>query len=190
MAAQKRSDIQTLPCLIFNSVGQKEEARGFFNINKLRKPISAIDTFRALLIAGDEIALFVKQICDELDIEITKNSNHAHQLKCIAIAQNLAKNNKDDFIQIMTFVNTLCGDVMAISDRLLTGISYINAHCEYGLNNKKLTTRLLEAGPVRLLEGANKASMYFNKGGPKIFAQGFLDVINKGLKIKFTLDKD
>ena len=182
LAAMKRSDIKTLPCVVFRSKGQSREARGFYDSNSNRKPVSAISKFRALVVAGDETALFVKGILDERGIIVGKESDHPHVLRCIHRAQVLARIDKDAFTEVLDFIVKLCGNTTGIHEQLLGGIYYMHKNCGAGLRDSRLKDRLLTVGVLRLVESATRAAAYFAKGGPKVWAQGFLDAVNKGLR--------
>lgn len=189
LAALKNSNVKELPCIVFNTIGQKKEARGFYDVNNLRKAMSAMDKFRALLVAGDDSALYLKNCCDQLGIEIVPCPSTGKQMKCVAKALALVQSNKIKFNEIITFCDKLCGVSEIISDIILSGIAYIHNNYEGGLDDKRLSARLLDAGPVRLTQGAKKARDYRGgaSGGASIYAEGMFDVINKGLKIKFVL---
>lgn len=189
LAALRRSDIKELPCLLFSTKSQKSEARGFYNANALRKSVGAIDKFRALSVAGDETAIYVNEVFEKHGITINPcGSIGPNQIKCVAICIKLASENRENFEAVFSFVCELCKDVMPIPRDLILAINYIHNHCGDGLLNKRLTSRMIDAGPGALLEGTARAAGYFAKGGEKVFAQGVLDVVNKGLQYKFELE--
>jgi hypothetical protein len=186
LAAMKRDDITTLPCLVFNTTGQREEAKGFLDVNGNRKPIGAIAKFRASVVAGDETAIYVKHIIEKHSITITGSGGGSPgQIKCVALCMRMASIDRERFVRAFSFTVKLCSEAMFIHERILAAINYIDTHCENGLDDKRLSSRLMDAGPGRLLEGANRASSYFAQGGTAIWAQGFLDVINKGISNRF-----
>lgn len=75
---------------------------------------------------------------------------------------------------------------MPVHEKLLSGLWYMNGQIEGGLNGRKLSNRITEIGAKRLLDGATRAQAFYIRGGPKVFADGMLQEINKGLHNKFT----
>ena len=47
---------------------------------------------------------------------------------------------------------------------------------------------MLKAGYDALVEGTAKASAFFAKGGARVWAQGIVEVINKGHRIRLEMD--
>jgi len=192
IAAKKRSDIKELPCIVFKSSNQVEEARGFVASNSNRKPVMAIDKFRALLVAKDENALFVKETLDKAKISVSKRAIKTHEVKCVALLQTLAASNRDNFVITINFASRFCNGFVPISDRILKGLSYIDLHVDNGLKNKRLTDRLNIIGPIKIVAQIDKAVNYMGKTGARVFARGILDGANIGLaeKYKFRFIKD
>lgn len=54
MAAKKRGDIQSLPCVIGQFDTVADEAKTYTALNENRRPMSALDKFRAAIASGDE----------------------------------------------------------------------------------------------------------------------------------------
>ena len=188
-AAKRRSDITHLPCVVFQTTDVKQEARGFLTIQTMRKPVTAIAKQKAMVTAGDEVAAYVQQQCDALGLQINGSTNKAGQLKCIAWCIRRAAENKAVFSLVLALGAELSTqDNMPVHERVLEGLWVLNAKCGEGLADKRLTKRLREKGARTLLDAANKAAAYYASGGGKIWAQGMLAELNKGLQRKFTMD--
>lgn len=187
MGARSRSDIKELPCVVYR-LNRQQEACAFLELNGGR-PVSTLYKYRASLVAGDETALFVKQVLDGLGI-VASGECKPGEIRCLALVLRLASLSRSDFVKVITFASELCTDKMGINERLLGGLDYLHKNCGTGLDDKRLTSRLMEVGPGRLIEGAVRASSYFARGGAKIFATGFLDVINKGLRSRFEFNAE
>jgi len=185
IAAMKNSKIQELPCIVFNSTSQITEANGFLRTNKNRKPITSYDAFQAMLTAQDENALFVKRQFEKLGLILTSKMTKPKQISCVGLCLRLSEQNRDNFVFILGVTSKLCDEVMGISDRMLSGMAYIHSHVEDGLKNKRLVTRIINAGPSKTMEGIQRAASYYTAGGGKVFGQGILDTANRGLKNKF-----
>lgn len=189
LAAKRRADITHLPCVVFQTQDVKTEARGFLDLNTGRKPVTAVAKQKALVAAGDEVAAFVQQECDALGLQITSSGWKPGHLKCIAWCVKRASEDREAFRAVLTLGAELSAkDETAVAERVLEGLWVLNARCGNGLEDKRLVRRLREKGARALLEGANRASAYYAQGGGKIWAQGMLSEVNKGLQHKFSLD--
>lgn len=189
LAAKRRSDITHLPCVVFETADVKTEARGFLDLNTGRKPVTAVAKQKAMVAAGDEVAAYVQQQCEALGLEIKPSAHTAGQLKCVAWCTRRAAEDKDVFRLVLAMGAELSTqDQMPVAERLLEGLWLLNAKCGEGLADKRLTKRLREKGARVLLDAANRAAAYYASGGGKVWAQGMLAELNKGLQRKFTMD--
>lgn len=187
-AAMRRSDISELPCIVFETENLKEEAKAFITANTNRKAMTAIEKLKGLSESGDETSAFVVNQISKYGLRIAKTATKGNEIKCIQACQRIAGKNRQSFVETLS----LCAELSAqsnnpISERVLFGIDYINLHIDGGVVEKRLRNRIISVGSVALLEGANKASAYFARGGERVWADGMLSVINKGLRNQFAL---
>lgn len=187
-AAAERSDIADLPCLVFDSEGADEEAQAFLQLNTNRKPIKIIDRHKARLVAGDKTAGFVQEWCDLLELRIMDKTD-VGTIKSIGWCYRRAQDDPDAFVAVLSFAaETSKKHRVAISERLLEGVWYINKYVDGGLENKRLYKRMDSIGAQALLDAANRASAFYTSGGARIWATGMMEEINKGLRHKFVLN--
>lgn len=188
VAAKRRSDINELPCMIFKTPDVKTEARAFLTVNTGRKPVTAISKQKALVAAGVAIAIYVQQTCDVLGLEIRSTARTAGTINCIAWCAKRAKDSLETFDAVLEIGAELSTkDDMPVAEKLLEGLWYLNARCGDGLKDKRLVKRLREKGGRLLLDAATRAAAYTAAAGGKIWAEGMLAEINKGLQRKFTM---
>lgn len=188
MGSMRRSDIDALPCLVFTSTGIKEEASRFYDINTDRKAVSAIAKHRALLAAGDKTAAQVQHELDLLDLRIVATATSAGHLKCIGWCMSKCAENPESFRAVLELVTTICNlDSMPVSEKLCQGFWYLNQICEGGVRNKRLWQRSIEKGGRVLLTAATRAAAIYAAGGLKVFGEGMLTEINKGLRTKIEV---
>lgn len=187
--AKRRSDITTLPCIVFQTAGAKEEASSFLDINTGRRAVSAIGKFKAMLTAGDEAALAVHSTLEALGIRAVQTANKPRDLKSIAWAVRKAGEDLKKFETVMIAAAELCHD-MPIPERLIEGLWYIQERLQCGIEDKRFNARLRAVGARGLVNAASKASAYFVRGGGRTWATGMMDEINKGLRNKFELRGD
>lgn len=185
-AALLRSDIETVPCIIFKTSDVREEATGFVQANTLRKPISTFDKHRALLVAGDETAALVERLLDDGGFEPSTNSSKKNGVKCYGILHKLAKNKRDALLSAWPLVCAVCNGRM-LSERILEGLVLIEAVGSEKVSSKKWSNIVLSVGFDALLDGAQSAAAYYSRGGAKVWADGMLQVINKGRRHRLEL---
>lgn len=74
-AASLRGDIQQLPCLVEEFANVAEEAALFNDLNGRRRPVSALDKFRAALVAGDPDCTAIGAAMDRAGLALARHSN-------------------------------------------------------------------------------------------------------------------
>lgn len=191
MAAKRRSDILMLPCVVFETEDVKSEARGFLDLNTGRKPVTAVAKQKALVTAGDEVAAYVQAELDALGLEIKEATNIPGQIKCIAWCVRRAAEDREAFRQVLRFGAELSAvDKVPVMQKLLEGLWWLHTKCMNGLDDKRLAKRLREKGATELVNAATRAAAYYHSGGGKVWAQGMLAELNKGLQYKFTMNGD
>lgn len=188
-AALRRSDVDTLPCIVFKTTDAKEEAKAFVDVNSCRQPVSALAKHNANVVAGDETATFLQDLTDSIGLEFSKRTSKPSHIKAVHWCSNIASDraNRPDLKLVLGVAADLCKEAgTPIMDRLLQGLWYLNRNCEGGLSNKRLLKRIHEVGAKRLLESANRASAYYAAGGAKVWATGMLEEVNKKLHNRFS----
>jgi hypothetical protein len=190
-AAKRRSDITHLPCVVFKTADVKQEARGFLTIQTMRKPVTAVAKQKAMVTAGDEVAGFVQQTVETLGLQIRPSAGKAGELKCVGWCLKRAADDRETFVKVLRLGAALCTqDNMPVAERVLEGLWMLNDKCGSGLADPRFVKRLHERGGRVLLDAANKAAAYYSSGGGRIWAQGMLGELNKGLqeRRRFTMD--
>ena len=74
-AAKLRGDIQQLPCLIEEYTDVAEEAALFNDLNDRRRPVSALDKFRAAVVAGDADCIAIGAALERAGLTLAPHSN-------------------------------------------------------------------------------------------------------------------
>lgn len=189
-AAMRRSDIKSLPCLIFRTEEVKAEARGFIDLNTKRKPISIHAKHRAMCAAGDEVALFVLEETNRLGVTVKPDKPGAGELDCVGWCLRAAQVDRAAFTTVLDLAAKLArADEAPITKKLLDGLMYLHKNCGDGLGDARLRSRIVKVGAVTLDTAARKAAMYFGEGGARIWAGGMLNEINKNVphRLRFSI---
>lgn len=190
LAARKRSDVTHVPCVVFQTKSVKSEAKSFLDLNTFRRPVSAVSKQKAMVAAQDEVAVYVQRKLESLGVSVTERVSGGGQIKSVAWCTARAAENRSSFDAVIELCAELSGaDDLPIKQRLLDGLWVINARVKNGLYDKRLVKRLREKGARVLLNAAGKASAFYANGGGKVWAQGMLAEINKGLQRKFVFDE-
>jgi len=188
LAAKRRSDITMLPCVVFETSSVQEEALGFLGLNGGRKPVTAVAKHKAMVAGGDEVAGFVRDVISMYGLKISTNSNAVDHIKCVAWCIKRAKDNRGTFMRVMRLGSELCrASEISVHERILEGLWVLHQRCGDGLDDKRLVKRLADVGGRALLDGINRAAAYYATGGGRIWAEGMLSEVNKGLRNKFEM---
>jgi hypothetical protein len=75
-AAIVRGDIAHLPCVVQSFANRGDEAAAFVALNKQRRPLGAVEVFKASLAAGDEDAAAVMAVITAAGLSIAPHCNH------------------------------------------------------------------------------------------------------------------
>jgi hypothetical protein len=75
-AAVLRGDIPQLPCVVSHFDSAEREAAAFVALNQQRRPLNALDLFKAALAAGDKDAVAIKQCLDQAGLRLASTTNN------------------------------------------------------------------------------------------------------------------
>lgn len=75
--ASKMRGERSVPCKILCDLSMIDEAELFAKQNIGTVALSGYDRFKAMLVSGNEVAIGIKEVCDEFGVEIRKASNNS-----------------------------------------------------------------------------------------------------------------
>jgi hypothetical protein len=75
-AAVMRADIAQLPCVVSHFDSADREAAAFVQLNQQRRPLGALDLFKAALASGDPTATLIKQCLEDAGLELANSTNN------------------------------------------------------------------------------------------------------------------
>lgn len=190
-AALRRSDIKELPCIVFELASVAQEAEGFIDANTKRKAVDALSKHLAGLVAKDPRSLRLEAAINGSGLTLLPaqgGTGNAKTIRCISAAYT----NLDSVpYEVFTKSLVLCAklsekDNVSVDERVLSGLTYLLNKMK-GELPEKLESRILARGMTSLKVDAMKASAFFSRGGAKVWAEGILAELNKGLKHKFEI---
>lgn len=180
LAADKRTDIESLPCMIYKCDDNIEkEAEAFLTINTRRISMHPYDKFRALLIKKDDVAIKVNILLETSNHYPAKHGS-SRGVGCLKVIMDSMRRNED----ITKRLWPLCVDIHKddpIHSYIWEGLFYIEYYIrntDQSLLNPDEYNKLVMAGKFKILDYINKAKIYFTKGGASIYAAGILNLIN------------
>jgi hypothetical protein len=179
LAARKRQEIQELPCLVFGVADRADEAKGFLNTNTVRGPCSIFDRFNAMLLAGDETALAVRDMVAGTGYTVAV----AHQDRTVACIGCLLAEYRND-PAVAKRVWSLCCEIYRPRpplDKVFRALCYLDKHLRrhgVSLDHERNRSVLVKAGPDKLRQKADACAALRGIGGPKVWAEGLLLLLN------------
>ncbi|WP_370179928.1 DUF6551 family protein [Alteriqipengyuania sp.] len=75
-AARLRGDIAQLPCVVIDYASAGDEAASFVHLNQQRRPLGALDLFKAALASEDEEARAIMAALGEAGLSLAAHGNH------------------------------------------------------------------------------------------------------------------
>jgi len=109
LAADQRSDIHELPCLVFETASRREEALGFLAINQGRVVVGSLDRYRAQLLSGDKTASAVEALLRSTGHR-TGDKPSARTVSCVQCLYNLAAEDRARFERLWPLLAELHAD--------------------------------------------------------------------------------
>jgi hypothetical protein len=146
-ACLRRSDIETVPCIIFDVVDVKQEASGFIGANKNRKPVSSLDTFRAMKTAGSPEHGVVVRMLDELGLHVSGDSDNPKGVKCVSqLLEVVRKCGETEARTIFAAVHALVHGKSRWMKAHVQGMAWLHTKldCERGVGNEVFLTHCRE----------------------------------------------
>lgn len=181
-AARQHPEIKELACLVFYCENEiKNEARAFILGNKMRSGASSVQTFKAEIVADDELSVKVNNLITSKGYHVGGSARSGNNVKCIEAIKNSYKINRE----LTEKIWDLCVEIhkgLYIRNEVWLGLFYIEKNIIEGksLLNKKEKDKLISLGSEVIFEAVRKARSYYGSGGEKIYGKAILDLVNKG----------
>jgi hypothetical protein len=180
LAADKRSDIQKLPCLIFELDGVSEEARAFVNINSSKTAIQSFDRFKAMIVGKDETAIGLNKLFESTGHRASKGSD-IKDVCCLMLAWRLYGKYKDLFTDVWLLaaeINQEC----QIRDHVLRSLYYTEVAArkiKLSIVNGPVRSFLIKMGGLSLGAMIKKEVNIVGLGGARVESNALIKAINK-----------
>lgn len=188
-AALNRTDIDEVPCMVFECADRKNESKIFRVVNTDRKPMSGVARHRANSFEGTPNAVLVERLVQAAGralVDVANNSGRT--VGCVRRMTMLAESQPDRLAKLFPLIDSVVGN-NPLSERMLEGIMWVESKMPEGqsLLDKRWTERLHAVGLEELERAAKRSAAGFGKGGASTWGRGVLAAINKGLKNRLVL---
>jgi len=119
-AACMRGDITELPCIVIGNIESQDQAKRFVDINKNRVGLHVLAKFHAEVAAGDQTAVSLKEILDDIDISIPKTpvvrgKTQPREVQCIRTLMGMIdKYSANNFKWVLTIIPEAYPDALGM----------------------------------------------------------------------------
>lgn len=194
-AAMSRADIQDVPVIVFDLEGRiEDEATDFLVANKERKPLSGVESFKAMVVSGDPTAAIVKELVESIGREVGPAG--AGCVACPHAIYKCVQTDVDALRRIWPVVAQLCEGAQ-FDNRLIQAIFTLERRLIDGngerlsfASSPALRQKLIDAGFSAILRAIGEASAYHKRGGETVWARGVLNILNHRRQRRMTLTGD
>ncbi len=191
LAANKRTDIQTLPCIVFRSTSLSQEAGGFLRGNTERKAVTSYEKFRALCVVNDPTAIGVRDTIALTGHSFSDGSNCGKfKLTCVTCLLAEYERAPDTFKALWPIIAQVCDRSSggARSD-FIRGLFYVERHMPEGqsVTSDRWRSRLISVGPDEIARRIRANEMMIGHGGEAVWGGGILAALNFRLKTPLEL---
>ncbi len=191
LAADKRSDIKKLPCMVWSIEDSANEARGFLDKNTLRSSVNVHQKFKSRLYARDEVALTIASIVDESGYKIA-NTDSKHTVRCIAAIERAWLQDQQLAITAWETSVKVCRGGHINKD-IFEGLFRLEVALQKeekgSITDRYNIDKLENVGTDIIINTVRRIKGMLGKGGSRVAAEAILAVLNHGRssrKIKLT----
>ena len=192
MAADKRSDIKDLPCLVFELESRSHEAQAFVDLNSSKTAVDGVDRFKAMVVAGDQTAKGLKELLDQSG-RVAAAFPSPRTVACIVLLWKRYRKDAEMFARVWKLI---CE--MAIGQQVNNPIvrSVWWAECRASEQNKSLCnepyrTALVNAGVNIIKSEVERERAIVGVGGARVEGAALVKWLNRqklGHAAKLSLD--
>jgi hypothetical protein len=178
LAADQRSDINELPCLVFETTHRREEAVSFLAINQGRVGVGSLDRYRAQLLSGDKIATAVEAMLRSTGHRAGDKPS-ARTVSCVQCLYNLAKEDLARFERLWPLLAELHPD-SPMTDLVIKGLWTVDKWLgERSVTEPPYREKLLGIGGLGLHHEIRREMAVIGQGGTRVFACAIAKYLNK-----------
>ncbi len=178
LAADQRSDINALPCLVFETTSRRAEAVSFLAINQGRVGVGSLDRYRAQLMSGDPTASAVEALLRRTGHRAGEKPS-ARTVSCVQCLYNLAREDQARFERLWPLLAELHPDG-PMTDLVIKGLWQVDKWLEdRSVSEPPYREKLLVIGGQGLHHEIRREMAVIGQGGTRVFACAIAKYLNK-----------
>jgi len=188
-ALRRRGDIKEVPAIIFDSMGVEYEARDFLRLNCNRKNVTAVDKFRAAVLARLPLELSISAFLSLNDMIVSSNGRTDHGLEFVATLVAYWKRDQGSSESALLAQKIIVGDG-PLNNYVHKGLWWL-AH--NGIVIEDFLEKIIrEGGTTRILHDINVVGMKAGMAARSdvICGYGILEVINHRRRNRIAIPKE
>ena len=180
LAADMRSDIRNLPCLVFETTSRRDEALGFLAINQGRVGVGCLDRYRAQLLAGDKTAFALESIVKSTGHRFGHEAS-ARTISCVQGLYNMVREDRERFERLWPLLAELHPDG-PMTDLVIKGLWVVDKWL--GKVGRTVTAspyweKLLALGGTGLSHEIRREIAMIGQGGVRVNGCAIAKYLNK-----------
>ena len=182
LAADRRSDINELPCMVFETTSVRDEASGFLAANLNRKVMSSLQRFKALVMTDNDAATEAAALIAASGRAIGRYSD-ASSVQCVGAIMTCLQKDADVIRRLWPIIVDVCHG-HSIHKEIVEALFYLENNLPNGvtLTQPIWRRRIAKAGWQGMLDAGAASRAYHNKPGAKVNAMGILKLLNSRLR--------
>ena len=178
LAADQRSDICELPCLVFETTSRREEAVSFLAINQGRVGVGSLDRYRAQLLSGDKTAFAVESMLKSTGHRAGDKAS-ARTVSCVQCLYTLASEDLARFERLWPLLAEL-HPVGPMTDAVIRGLWTVDKWLgERSVTEPPYREKLLLIGGTGLHSEIRREVAVIGQGGSRVCACAIAKYLNK-----------
>ena len=178
LAADQRSDIGELPCLVFETTSRREEAVSFLAINQGRVGVGSLDRYRAQLVSGDKTAFAVESMLKSTGHRAGDKPS-ARTVSCVQCLYSLATEDLARLQRLWPLLAELHPD-SPMTDAVIKGLWTVDKWLgERSVTESPYREKLVVIGGKGLHHEIRREVAVIGQGGSRVCACAIAKYLNK-----------
>lgn len=193
--AMKLLNIKEIMCVVHHGISIAEEALMFSKCNTTRKSPSALDNYKALLVASDNETILLNNAVEESGYSVDfhnqpvkADGNNKYTLRCVGAMRTVVKSTGVDGLKQVLRIFHSIGNERPIQIEVLgMGIFIRKANCQF--DESELIKKLMNTSKADLIAKTRQMSDLMNMHSTTAYAHMVLQILNTKKQNKLTFDK-
>ncbi len=181
----RRLNIKQLECKVYEGLTISEEAYLFDKFNTGRSRITALQTFSARLMYGDETALKLREILFKYGLTVQASGNSKNNIQAIGTIETVCNSYGEDVLNktLYALKSAYNGDPKSLTSHILYGLgTFINKYKDL-IDIDRLVAILSKTPVLEIQRDGNAYANTFGSGATGI-ARSILERYNRRLHNK------